>query len=64
MADSRSEVPASAAGAPRCGYGCQDYREEMRLLGLRRSLQRPDLTEEERRRLQQAVDELESSLGL
>ena len=64
MADSRPEVPASGVGAPRSAYGCQDYREEMRLLGLRRSLQRSDLTEEERRRLQQAVDELEASLGL
>lgn len=64
MADSRPEVPASAAGAPRSGYGCRDYREEMRLLGLRRSLQRADLTEEERRRLREAIDELESSLGL
>ena len=64
MADSRTEVPASATGTPRPDYGCQDYRDEMRLLGLRRSLQRPNLTEEERRRLQEAVDELESSLGL
>lgn len=64
MADARPEMPASAAGTPRSDYGCQDYRDEMRLLGLRRSLQRPNLTEEERRRLEAAVHELESSLGL
>ncbi len=63
-ADSHPEVPASAMDASRSDYGCRDYRDEMRLLGLRRSLQRSDLTEEERRRLQEAVAELESALGL
>lgn len=48
----------------RGGYTCRDYREEMRLLGLRRALERTDLSPEERRRLEDAVAELESALGL
>lgn len=45
-------------------YTCADYREEMRLLGLRRRLERDDLSEEERERLRTEVEAIEQSLSL
>jgi hypothetical protein len=44
-------------------YTCNDYREEMILLGLRQKLQRPDLTSTERKRLMQEIDRLEKAIG-
>lgn len=49
---------------PRPEYGCGDYREEMRLLGLRRRLECPDLSEQERCRLLREAEGLERALGL
>jgi hypothetical protein len=44
-------------------YTCNDYREEMILLGLRQKLQHPDLTREERKRLTEEIAQLEKTLG-
>lgn len=52
------------SGEPKPNYGCTDYREEMRLLGLKRRLEQPGLTEDERRSLLQAVEELERKMGM
>ena len=40
-------------------YTCNEYREEMILLALRRRLQQPDLAEEERKRLIGEIARLE-----
>ena len=45
-------------------YTCADYRKEMMLLGLRRQLNKEDLTEEERDRIKTEIKELESVMGL
>jgi hypothetical protein len=45
-------------------YTCTEYRQEMILLALRRKLTRPDLSEEERRRLAEEVSRLEQELGM
>ncbi|MGD9097943.1 MAG: hypothetical protein PVF97_07630 [Desulfobacterales bacterium] len=45
-----------AAGA---SYGCRDYRQEMILVGLRERLRGNDLSEEERRKLQEQIRRLE-----
>jgi len=40
-------------------YGCSDYRIEMMLAGLRARLHKEDLSEEERRELEEKIRELE-----
>lgn len=45
-------------------YTCNEYREEMILAGLQRSLQNPDLTAKERERIKQEIAELEKAMGL
>jgi lipoprotein NlpI len=45
-------------------YTCNEYREEMILAGLQRSLQNPDLTPEERARIEKEIAILEESMGL
>lgn len=45
-------------------YTCNEYREEMILAGLQRSLQNPDLTAEERMRIQNEITALEEAMGL
>ena len=45
-------------------YTCADYREEMILLSLRRRLEDPDLSEEEKPAIQTRIRELEKSLAL
>lgn len=45
-------------------YGCTDYREEMRLLGLKRLLEKPDLTYGEREGIAAEIAELESKMGM
>lgn len=52
------------AVAPEHRYTCQEYREEMILAALQRNLQRPELSAEERERLQQEIDRLEKAMGL
>ncbi len=44
-------------------YTCNDYRQEMILLGLRRKLQHPDLPREERKKLTEEVARLEKAIG-
>jgi lipoprotein NlpI len=45
-------------------YTCNEYREEMILAGLQRSLQNPDLSSEERARIQKEITALEEAMGL
>jgi len=45
-------------------YSCQDYREEMRLLGLKRRLARENLSEKEKRALIREIEKLESAMGI
>ncbi len=45
-------------------YTCSDYREEMRLLGLRRRLEQEDLPPDERRRLEEEIRRLEREMGM
>ncbi len=45
-------------------YTCQEYREEMLLLGLQRQLADPDLSETEKRRLAEKIRELEEKMGM
>jgi len=50
------------ANKPR--YTCNEYREEMILAALQRSLQRPDLSTEERHQIEEEIERLEKSMGL
>lgn len=45
-------------------YGCADYREEMRLMGLKRRLEQPGLSAEERESLRKEIAALERAMGL
>ena len=45
-------------------YTCNEYREEMLLLGLRRRLEDESLSEEQRRALRQQIARLEKEMGL
>ncbi|MEH0018608.1 MAG: hypothetical protein V6Z89_03090 [Desulfobacter sp.] len=45
-------------------YTCNDYREEMILLGLQRQLAKPGLAPEERERLLKEIARVEKQMGL
>lgn len=45
-------------------YTCAHYREEMRLLGLRRRLEQEGVTREERDRLLREIERLERSMAM
>ncbi|MBW2439212.1 MAG: hypothetical protein JRH12_01960 [Deltaproteobacteria bacterium] len=45
-------------------YTCNDYREEMRLLGLKRRLNENDLNPVEKRRLKAEISRLEKALQM
>ena len=45
-------------------YTCMDYRQEMILMGLKRKLEQPDLTEDDKRVLNERIRELESALDM
>lgn len=45
-------------------YTCNDYREEMILLGLQRQLAKPGLPPEERERLLKEIARVEKQMGL
>ena len=45
-------------------YTCADYREEMRLLALRRRLEKEDLSEEERVLLAREIEVLHESMAM
>ena len=48
----------------KAAYGCADYREEMRLMGLMRRIETPGLTEDERARLKTEIKFLEEKMGI
>ena len=45
-------------------YTCSDYRAEMRLLALKRQLEKLDLTAQERSRLEDEVRQLEQRMAM
>lgn len=45
-------------------YTCNEYRLEMRLLGMRRQLASDTLSEQEREKLQSEIDQLEKEIGM
>lgn len=45
-------------------YTCKDYRMEMSLLGMRRQICNPDLSDSDKEKLQNEIDQLEKELGL
>lgn len=45
-------------------YTCNDYRLEMRLLGIRRQLAKPDLSPEERQLLEAEGEKLAKEMGM
>ncbi|GAB4276850.1 MAG: hypothetical protein Kow0092_32620 [Deferrisomatales bacterium] len=45
-------------------YTCSDYRDEMRLLALKRRLEQEGVPEEERRRLREEVARLEREMRM
>ncbi len=44
-------------------YTCNEYREEMILLGLQRQLEQTDLSSEERQRIEKEIKRLEKIIG-
>ena len=44
-------------------YTCQDYRQEMILLGLQRRLNEPGLSDEERRNIREEIQKLELEMS-
>jgi len=55
-------IAPAATKKPR--YTCNEYREEMILAALQRSLQRSDLSQEERKRIEKEIQTLEKSMGM
>jgi len=55
---------ASLKMPPNHRYTCREYREEMTLLGLNQRLKDADLTEEERRRVEEDIRRLETEMGM
>lgn len=45
-------------------YGCTDYREEMRLMALKRQLEGGGLDENARREIEALVAEIERNMGM
>lgn len=45
-------------------YTCNDYREEMVLLGFRKRLNNPDIREEEKKELLKEIRKIEKNMGL
>jgi hypothetical protein len=45
-------------------YTCNEYRQEMMLAGLRKRLADPDLSESEKKQLEQEIRQLEAEMGL
>jgi len=45
-------------------YTCNEYREEMMLMGLLRRLQDPDITDKERKKLTEEIAYLKKKTGL
>ncbi len=49
---------------PNPKYTCTEYRQEMLLLGLKRQLEDPALSEGQKRRIAETVRELEMQMGM
>ncbi len=45
-------------------YTCEDYRMEMRLLGMRQQLNNSEMSDSDKEKLQIEIDQLEKELGL
>jgi hypothetical protein len=45
-------------------YTCRQYREEMILLGLRKRLNVPELSERERQTIEKEIRRLEAQMGM
>ena len=45
-------------------YTCNDYREEMILLGLQKRLSQADLTEEEKKEILKEIEIIEKQMGM
>jgi mannitol-1-phosphate/altronate dehydrogenase len=45
-------------------YTCKDYRQEMILLNLRRRLNNPEIDDQERQRVEEAIRKLEKEMGI
>ncbi len=45
-------------------YTCQDYRQEMILLSLKKRLQDPELPEKDKREIEQEIQKLEKEMDL
>lgn len=45
-------------------YTCNEYRQEMILAALQRSLMNPELSGEEKERIEKEIAELEQAMGL
>jgi len=45
-------------------YTCNEYREEMMLLGLKKRLSQGNLSEEEKRAVKEDIKQLESLMGM
>ena len=45
-------------------YTCNDYREEMILVGLKKRLNKPDITKEEKEALLAEIKKVEKQMGL
>jgi hypothetical protein len=45
-------------------YTCREYRQEMILLGLKQQLENADLTQEERRKIENDIRKLEAEMGM
>lgn len=54
----------SETDSPRPAYGCADYREEMRLMGLMRRMEQEGLTETEKELLSAEIKALEEKMGI
>lgn len=50
--------------SPAGKYTCFEYREEMLLLGLKRQIEDPTLSETEKQRLAEKIRELEQKMGM
>jgi hypothetical protein len=57
MADKTEETP-------KANYGCADYRDERRLLGLSKKLENPNLIEKDRAILIEEIAKLEKKMGM
>lgn len=53
-----------SSGNPSGNYGCNEYRQEMVLAGLQRSLHQPNLDEQQRQQIKEQIRLLEEAMGL